>query len=117
LRLEELESRNVPSIVIQFDYSFDTSGFFNDPGRRAILQKAANDLAGHLDADLTAIVPGGANNWSESFYNPGTGQLASVANPVVAANTLVVYAGGREFGGSVVGEAGPGTYWATATQG
>lgn len=54
LRLEELESRNVPSIVIQFDYSFDTSGFFNDPGRRAILQKAANDLAGHLDADLTA---------------------------------------------------------------
>jgi hypothetical protein len=105
---ERLEGREVPAVAVQFDYSFDVSGFFNDPVRRAVLQQAADDLAVHLDTPLAPIVPSGGNTWSEVFLDPSTGRTTRVANPVVPANTLVVYVAGRNFPDATAGETGLG---------
>src|SRR5262245_24874020 len=103
LNLEALEAREVPAIAIQFDYSYDAAGFSADPNRRAVLQRAADDIAAHLDANLPAILPGGANGFSMSFFNPADGQVVQAGSRAIPANTLLVYAGGRPMGG---GEAG-----------
>ena len=115
LVLERLEGREVPAVTIQFDYSYDTSGFFNDPAKRAVLQQVANDVGSQLTSQLAAIAPGGGNVWNESFINPVTGQLSTVTNPVVPANTIVVYVGGRPMGGGEAGEGGGGGYGASGS--
>lgn len=116
LALEMLEAREVPAVTIQIDYSFDTSGFFNDPARRAVLQQAANDIAAHIDTPLAAITPDATNTWTATFYDPATGQQRSVNNPVIPANTIKVFAGGRNQPGSEAGEGGPGGYGASGFQ-
>src|SRR5262245_36826262 len=73
LRLEQLESREVPSISILLDYSYDTSGFFNDPNRRAVLQKAVDEVAVRIDQPLGDLTSTGGNTWKATFYNPSTG--------------------------------------------
>lgn len=109
LTAERLESRDVPAVAIQFDYSFDANGFFTDPARRDILQQAANDIAARIDTPLGAVVPGGGNSWVIGFSNPATGEGATGANPAVPANTLVVFAGGRELADDGIGETVTGT--------
>lgn len=116
LRLETLEQREVPAISIVFDYSYDVTGFFSDPGRRAVLQQAANDIAGHLSANLSAITPSGGNTYSWSFFNPADGQFISVPNRSLPANTIVVYAGGRYLNGMEAGIGGYGGYSASGSQ-
>jgi hypothetical protein len=117
LELETLEARDVPAIHIVINYSHDTTGFFtNNPTAQATLQLAADDLANQISASLPAITPSGTNTWSETFYDPSTGQLATVNNPSVAANTIVVYAGGRALGSNQASQGGPGGYNAGGTQ-
>lgn len=117
LRLEPLEAREVPAVTIQFDYSHDLSGFFNDPSRRAVLQQAADAIASHLDANLPALIAPAGSTWAETFFDPATGQQATVNNPIVGANALVVYVGGRPIGGSEAGVGGSGGYSASGAQG
>jgi hypothetical protein len=116
LRLEVLESREVPAIAIQFDYSFDSTGFFSDTSRRAVLEQAARDIAGQLDTALAPIAPAGGNTWSTSFFNPSTGQQATINNPSIPANTIVVYVGARSLGGGAAATGGFGGYRASGTQ-
>ncbi len=116
LGLEALEDRAVPAIAIQIDYSFDTGGFFNDPVRRAILQQAANDVAARLDTFLPAITPSGGNTWSATFFHPSTGQQATIDNASIPANTIVIYAGARSFGGDTAAAGGYGGYRASGSQ-
>jgi hypothetical protein len=110
LALERLEAREVPALNIVFDYSFDTAGFFNDPARRAVLEQAASDIGSHITSSLAPIAPGGGNYWTATFFNPATGQQATVSNPVVPADTIVIYAGGRAFAGAEAGVGGNGGY-------
>jgi hypothetical protein len=123
LTLESLESREVPAIAVHLDYSLDAAGFFADPTRRAVLQQAANDIAAHLDANLPALIPGGGNNWTARFFNPATGNEVQLANLAIPANTIVLYAGGRDLNGAEAGVGGYGGYgasgsaaWLTAIQ-
>jgi hypothetical protein len=116
LTLESLEARDVPALTVQIDYSFDTNGFFADPTRRAVLQQAVNDVVAHLDANLPALTPGGGNSWEPSFFNPATGAEVRVPNLSVAANTVVLYAGGRNLPGAEAGIGGYGGYSASGTQ-
>ena len=108
-RVEPLEAREVPAVNVVVDYSFDASGFFDDPARRAVVEQAAADLGMRLDTPLAAINPLG-NTWTQVFLDPATGGTGRVANRTLAADTLVVYVGARELGGTTVAEAGPGTY-------
>ena len=109
LTAEQLEAREVPALTIQFDFSFDTSGFFTDPTRRAVLQQAANDLTARIDTSLAAVVPGGGNTWTLRFVNPTTGVTATVPNAAIAADALLVYVGGRDLPGTTVGVTASGT--------
>jgi len=47
-----LENRDTPSVVVQFDYRYDTTGFFTDPARRASLERAAVELTTGMADDL-----------------------------------------------------------------
>ncbi|MFO0797800.1 MAG: FG-GAP-like repeat-containing protein [Gemmataceae bacterium] len=112
--LEVLEAREMPAVNVVVDYSFDSSGFFADATRRAVVEQAAADLGARLDTPLAAVDPSG-NSWTEIFTNPATGGSGRVSNAALPANTLVVYVGARELGGTTIGSGGPGTFSASGS--
>ena len=117
LRLEILEKRLTPTITIDLDYRFDTSGFFTDPARQAILQLAANSLGSRLNDSLSAIVPTVSNTWDAQFNAPGSGAPTSLPNLTVPANTIVIFVGARVLpSGGELGEGGPGGLTANGSQ-
>lgn len=107
------------AFVITIDYSED-GGFFGDPTRRDTLEAAAGFFEGIITDDLLEIDinsgPPGVNTWTGSFSNPGTGDPDSVTDRPIAADTIIVYAGGRDLGGGTLGSAGPGGFSASGTQ-
>jgi len=96
------------AIEIQFDYRFDSNGFFNNAEAVGTLEAAADVFDVLLD-DLDAIVPG-TNVWTASLSHPATGNTVMVPNLTVPADTLVVFAGARDLGGSSLGLGGPGGF-------
>lgn len=101
-----LESRLMLTFDIQFDYSYDTSGFFTDTARRDLLDDAAAVFEARITDDLDGITPSGINSWTAIFNHPATGVSTSVTDLVVPADTLIVYPGSRSLSG--VGLGGPG---------
>lgn len=105
------------AITIQFDYSFDTSGFFtSNPTAKTDLEAAAQFFDSHLTDTLTAITPGGANSWTADFNNPSTGSVASVSNLSISQNVIIIYAGAEDLGSGVLGEGGPGGFSINGSQ-
>ena len=103
-------------VNIQFDYTYDATGFFSAtqyPERRAALELAAAYVNWFTD-DLSAITPGGSNTWDATFFRPDTGNSTTVRNVVVPADTVIVYVGARGLGGSL-GMGGPGGYSANGS--
>jgi hypothetical protein len=88
LRLESLESREVPAILIQLDYTYDTGFFKNNPAAQAVMQRVAAELGNSISANLSAIAPSGVNSWTASFFNPATGAQVNLPNVVVGADTI-----------------------------
>lgn len=114
-QLEVLEQREVPAVTVQFDYRFDANNYFT-PERRAVLERAAQAITAQFTDELAAIVPSGDNKWTANTLNPSTGFEVFVQNLVVPANTLIVFAGGRDLTGTgAVGIGGPGTSTVEAT--
>lgn len=112
------------AITIQFDFSTDSSGFFGvgNPGGLSAGQAARDALlaAGSyyeslLGDSLAAITPGGPNSWEARYYHPATGILTSASNLSIPADTLRVFVGARELGGSTLAQAGPGGFSASGT--
>src|SRR6188474_1823232 len=99
LRLEELEAREVPAVLIQVDYTYDTGFFANNPEARATMERAATELGNSISANLAAIAPGGGNTWTATFHNPATGAMQSLVNPTIDANALRLFVGARPLGG------------------
>jgi Dockerin type I domain len=95
-------------ITVRFDFSYDTSGFFNVPERRQILQAAADIVFSKFSDQLSAITPTAGRSWSLSFPNPTTGATESLPGGNLAANELVIYVGARDLPGNQVAEGGPG---------
>jgi hypothetical protein len=113
-QVETLEDRAVPAINFVFDFSHDTTGFFNNnPAAVTALELAGQQLGAHLTDTLTAITPSGGNTWSATFLDPTTRVDATVNNLTVPAGTLIIYAGGHNYGGVTVGEGGYGGWSAT----
>ncbi len=101
------------AITFEFDYSFDTNNFFSDLSRRTALEAAA-DVYETLFTDSLAAIETGvpSTTWDLEFFNPATGTDASVTDRTVAANTVLVFAGGRNLG-SAAGIGGPGAWTVT----
>lgn len=107
-------------LTINFDYDYDSSGFFNpatDQGAQAreTLENAGRNFEMFTDS-LQAIVPGGNNTWSAGFFSPATGDWIYEPGLVVPANTMIVYVGGRNLTGTTLGQGGPGGYSAGGSQ-
>ncbi len=113
---EMLEARTLPSALsIIIDYSYDTGNFFDTQEKRDLFQLAANTYAARIVDNLTAITPSGTNTWAAEFTDPATGQTVQNSNLYVAADTIIVFAGGRDLEDSTLGIGGPGGSSATGS--
>ena len=117
LQVTLLEDRITPAITLRFDYTYDTSGFFNDATHRAALERAGSDLVAPITTSLSAIAPSGSTNtWQAVFNNPANGNQVSINNPTIPADTIIVYVGGLNVGGGEAGFGGPGGYTVSGTR-
>ena len=123
LHMDRLEARENPSVTIQFDYSYDSSGFFNDPNRRQALQSAADTLTSRIETTPGAISPnaGAGNHWTLTTFNPARpfdhNADIVLTDRSVAAGTLLVYVGAEAgLGGGEAGLGGFGGYSASGSQ-
>ena len=114
LSVEPLEVRALLSVSATINYDFDTLNFFDTTAKRDTLQAAADEIVSRFQDDLEAIAPGGSNSWSAVFFNPATGATQNVSNLNVAADEIIIYAGGRNLGGSL-GQGGPGGFSASGS--
>ncbi|MCB1723088.1 MAG: peptidase M10A and M12B matrixin and adamalysin [Chromatiaceae bacterium] len=105
--LAAVASAGANAITLQFDYTYDDNGFFADATRRSILEQAGAYFGSRITDDLDAITSGGGNHFTAIFNRPDTDAVVNLADYSVAADTLVVFAGGRDLGGSL-GQGGPG---------
>ena len=77
------------AIDIQFDFSFDSSNFFNgNLQRQNVLNAAALVFESRITDTLSAITPGRGNTWTATFENPSTGLTQSVVNRTIATNVI-----------------------------
>lgn len=103
------------ALTIEFDYTYDTRGFFTDLTtgnpiieRRALLDQAASFYRGFTDA-LTAIQPQAGDSWSVQITHPSLGgPLITLNNVNIAADTLRIYVGGSNSAPGVLGFANTG---------
>ncbi len=103
------------AITIDFDYTYDSNGFFADASRKTILESAGNFFETRLTDSLSAITSSGINQFDAIFSQPDNGSITTLNGYSVAADTLVIFVGGRDLGGSTLGQGGPGGYSATGT--
>jgi len=101
------------AIEIVLDYSLDTNNFFDTPAKRDAMRAVADFYENLIKDDLDAIDPTapGTGTWDIVFSHPGTGASHMIANPVIPADTIVVYAGGRAL--TSAGRGGPGGWGAS----
>lgn len=103
------------ALTIEFDYTYDTKGFFTDLltgapiiERRAILTQAASFYSGFTDS-LSAITPQAGDQWSVQITHPSLGGGAiTLSNLEIAADTLRIYVGGSTSAPGVLGFANTG---------
>lgn len=110
---------HLSALDVVIDYSFDTNDFFGSGNpssaaggalARTALEAAAGYLSSVLADDFDAIRPGDGNSWTARTLNPsGQGSL-EIENLSVAANTVVVFAGGQSLGGGTLGQGGTGGF-------
>lgn len=100
------------NIDIQFDFTYDTAGFFSNAGSTDALNAAAAVFETRLADSLTAITSSGSNNFSTLFFNPSnpSGPDVTLGAQSVAADVIRVYVGGANLGDGVLGLGGPGGY-------
>lgn len=104
------------ALHIEFDYTYDTRGFFTDLAtgapiaeRRALLEQAASFYSGFTDS-LAAITPQAGDSWSVKITHPSLGgPQITLGNVAIAADTLRIYAGGSNSAPGVLGFANTGS--------
>ncbi|KAB2318143.1 PEP-CTERM sorting domain-containing protein [Betaproteobacteria bacterium SCN1] len=97
------------ALVIEFDYTYDTKGFFTDletgapiVERRSLLEEAASFYSGFTDS-LSAIAPQAGDSWSVRITHPSLGPTVTLTDLTLAADTLRIYVGGSESAPGVLG--------------
>lgn len=109
LNAEQLESREVPAVTIQIDYSYDTGTFFNNnPVAKSVIERAATDLGSILGDSLSPITPNALNHWATTFTSPGDGSSITREDLSIPANTLLVFVGDYNLSESAAARGGPG---------
>lgn len=104
------------ALDIEFDYTYDTRGFFTDTvtgapiaERRALMEHAASFYAGFTDS-LAAIAPQAGDSWSVKITHPSLGgPRITLSNLDIAADTIRIFAGGSSSAPGVLGFANTGS--------
>jgi hypothetical protein len=78
------------ALEVVLDYSYDESGFFDDPGRRAVLERAVRLYTRALDAELGELPEG---EWAAVFPHPGRANSVVYRELGVARSALHVFVG------------------------
>ena len=104
------------AFTIDIDYFYDDSinggnDFFAAASSRSAMSAAASFFEGIISDDLGAITSTGANSFDARFTNPRTGDLETIEDFSIAADTIKVFAGGRDLGtGGSLGFGGAGGF-------
>lgn len=109
-RLEMLEDRLAPSVNFIFDYRFDTSGFFSDPARQAMLEQVGRDIGAQIASTPAAVESGPGRTWSAIINNPADGQRVDIPNLSVPTGSVYVFVGARDLPGATAAQGGFGGY-------
>ena len=97
------------SFTIKFDYRFDSTGFFNDPARRAALEAAA-DAWESIIGDEFDDIPAGV---SFQITNPTDRVTSETVTLTQAIDDVLVFVGASAFPGATLAVAGPSGYSAS----
>ena len=103
------------SVQLQFDYTYDSSGFF-DAGAsdgamaRSTLESVGNFYTSILADDLLAINSSGRNQLTGYISQPDTGTTISLNGLDIPTDTVRIYVGSYDLGSNILGRAGPGGY-------
>lgn len=85
----------VSAVVIQFDYSHDKLGFFDDPARRELLDLAADTVVRFVDT-LEPIEPRPGSGWSIFPPLPPSGANRFLDDQTIPSDTVMVIVGGND---------------------
>lgn len=110
--LVSLSAHAEANIDIQFDYTYDTNGFFSDVSHQSALNTAASVFENRFSDQLSAITSSGPNSFNSIFFNPANPYGTDIVNnsDSFATNVIRVYAGGYNFADNTLGMGGQGGY-------
>lgn len=99
------------NIDVQFDYRYDSSGFFTgaNSSRQNLLNAAASVFETRFKDSLTAITPSGANSFDARFFQPDTGTTTQIPGLSVGADKIVIFVGAYDLGNKLA-VGGPGGF-------
>ncbi len=106
---------NAAALTINFDYQYDTGGFFTDTVRRDILTAAGNRITSRINDNLSAITSKGSNQFNPVFNSPDGSGRTSISSASIGENILTIFVGAQNFPGSSVGLGGPGGFSASGS--
>ncbi len=121
----QIQKAEAFDIVFDYDYDLPENGGNNffDPNttegndRRTTLTQAGKYFTDYISDSLSAIennpssssgIGFQSNTWKAYFFNPATGNPETITDLEVSADTIIIYAGGREL--SSLGEGGTGGF-------
>jgi len=93
------------AVTFDFDYTYDTGGFFTVE-RRSLMSLVGALFEARIADTLSAITPGSGNTWQVSYYNPADGTLAQLTDLSIGSGVLKVYVGARSMAGGTLGVGG-----------
>lgn len=106
---------SLSALTIQIDYTYDTSNFFNTQERKDAIEAVAKFYGDRIEDNLLRIDPAdfAQASWNARPRHPATGVVINIPDLVVPEDTIIVYVGARELGGTTRGIAGPGGFGAS----
>jgi len=111
-----IAGQQAQAVSIEFDYSYDSNNFFDTQAKKNVLESAGNFFGSRITDSLSSINSTSKLHFNAGFFHPGTGVYDIYKNDFdIASNTLKVYAGGRELGGTTLGVGGFGGYSISAS--
>ena len=94
---------------IQFDYTYDSTGFFAEGTEaRETLEWVGEFYSSLIDDDLTAIESSGDNHYEIQCWQPDTDSVLWVSDFDVPENALVIFVGAHNYGGNALAYGGQG---------
>ena len=104
------------AVEIEIDYTFDTAGFFEQPGSREALRAVCDIYESLIPDSLARIRPADffRSSWSANVRRPDTVAFANLGNITIPQDTVILFAGARSL--EIAGEAGGTQYTAQGSQ-